>query len=146
MPINNDDLPDPERDLLGLPPALTPEEEAEAERQAKEKAEERKLLLLRLMNDPEFRTFLWEILVSFNTFETVFGAGPTGFPDPQATVYNLGLRAAGWHLWTLFDNAVPDHTSLMRREGTGAEELKIAPPPRKRKRRVVVPERDDEQP
>lgn len=139
----NDELTDGERELLGLPPGLTPEEEAEQERLAREKAEDRKLFLHRLMNDPDFRGWLWEVLVSFNTFATVFGAGPTGFPDSQATMYNLGMREAGWHLWTMFDNAVPELASQMRREGTGAQPVVVTAAPARRRRRRVSPDRED---
>ena len=138
----NDELPDPERELLGLPPAPTPEEEAEAERLAREKAEDRKLFLYRLMNDPDFRGWLWSKLMEFNAFGHTFAASPTGFPDNQATWFHLGMKAAGWALWEEFDNAVPELASQMRREGTGVQPVVVtaAPTRRKRVRRQVDPE------
>lgn len=119
MNRSRDDLPDPERELLGLPPALTPEEEAAQEKEDAEKREDRRLFLYRLMNDPDFRGWLWERLVDFGTFENRFMASPTGFPDQAATQFQSGMKAAGWALWEQFDDAAPDLASLMRREMTG---------------------------
>ena len=112
------ELPEPEEQLLGIE-RLTPEQEAEAERLAKEQSELRQLFLVGLMQNPVFRQWLMEQLVGFRTFEKPFGVSPNGFPDEAATQFQDGLRAAGWHLWTLFDDAAPELCSLMRREAAG---------------------------
>lgn len=109
------ELPEPEEALLGIE-RPTPEQEAEAEKLANEKAEVRRVFLRDLMERPLFREWLMEQLLGFRTFEQPFGISPAGFPDPMATQYQMGLKAAGWHLWTLFDDVAPELASLMRRE------------------------------
>lgn len=104
-----------EENLLGIQ-RLTPEEEAEQEKIAKEKLEVRRLFLTGLIQNEMFREWLMEQLVGFNTFTSPFAAGPTGFPDREATQFQLGMKAAGWHLWEAFDNLAPELASLMRRE------------------------------
>lgn len=109
------ELPDAEEELLGIE-RESPEQEAEAEREAKERAEFRRLFLVQLMQSDMFRAWLMEQLVGWQTFENPFGISPAGFPDPMATQFALGQKAAGWHLWTIFDDVAPELTSLMRRE------------------------------
>lgn len=109
------ELPEPEEALLGIV-RLTPEQEEEQQKAAQERADLRKRFLVAQMSNPLFREFLMEVLLGFGTFENSFGAGPTGFPDNEATQFKMGMKAAGWYLWTLFDDASPDLASLMRRE------------------------------
>lgn len=104
-----------ERELLGIE-RLTPEEEAEAERKLAERIELRRLFIVAQMENPMFREWLMEQLVALGTFDNSFGAGPTGFPDHMATQFQLGRKAAGWDLWTIFDDATPELASLMRRD------------------------------
>lgn len=115
-----DELSDEELDLLGE--FRTPEERQEvedAQKAAAEKLELRRLFLIRQMENPTFREWLMEQLSALGTFEHRFGGGPTGFPDPMATQYSMGMKAAGWHLWEQFDNIAPELASLMRREASG---------------------------
>jgi hypothetical protein len=116
------DFPDPEEVMTGRRlPSLA--EQAEAKRVANERAQFRQNFLKGLMSSADFREWLWEVLVSFGTFENAFGAGPTGFPDPMATQFQLGQKAAGWHLFTTFDNADPEMASKMRRDATAPPAL-----------------------
>lgn len=124
-PTRRDEMTDGEADFLGLPERLTPEEEEAQEKEDAERLEDRRLFLYRLLNDPDFRAWLWDKMVAFGTFENRFMASPTGFPDQMATQFQAGMKAAGWALWEEFDNAAPDLASLMRREGSG----QIAPQP-----------------
>ncbi len=101
--------------LLGVTPP-TQAEVDEAKRSAAEKAEWRRNFLSGLMSSVDFRAWLMNILIQWGTFDNAFGAGPTGFPDPMATQFQLGMKQAGWRLWTEFDDIAPDLTSLMRRE------------------------------
>jgi hypothetical protein len=112
------ELPEPEEALLGIE-RPTIEEEAETERIAHEKRELRRLGLLNLMAQEWFREWLMGKLAAFNTFGQTFAASPTGFPDPNATFFHLGMKAAGWALWEEFDNIAPEMASLMRREAAG---------------------------
>jgi hypothetical protein len=109
------DFPDPEEVMTGRRVASLAEQQ-EAARVAAEKADFRRTFLSQLMTSADFREFLWEVLVGFGTFENAFGAGPTGFPDPMATQFQLGQKAAGQHLWFVFDDAAPDLVSQMRRD------------------------------
>jgi hypothetical protein len=108
------ELPEPEEQLLGIE-RPTPEQEAEAEKIAQEKLVVRALFLKQLMEQELFREWLMDTLNGFGTFENAFGTSITGFPDPMATQFKLGMKAAGWHLWTLVDDAAPELASLMRR-------------------------------
>jgi hypothetical protein len=113
----NYDIPDPEEFMTGRR-AVSVAEADEAKRIAAEKAQFRQTFLAQLMTSTDFRDWLWEVLVSLGTFENAFGAGPTGFPDPMATQFQLGQKAAGWHLFTTFDDAAPDLASQMRRDAS----------------------------
>lgn len=109
------ELPPEEERLLGIE-RLTPEQEAEAEKLRKEHKDLRTRFLVAQLENPMFREWLMEQLVVMGTFENAFGAGPTGFPDPMATQFQLGMKAAGWNMWDAFDRASPELASLMRRE------------------------------
>jgi hypothetical protein len=109
------ELPPEEEALLGIE-RPTPEQEEEAEKLRKEKADLRRAFLRAMLDNELFREWLMEQLVGFGTFENAFGAGPTGFPDKLATQFAQGMKAAGWHLWTMFDDVAPESASLMRRE------------------------------
>lgn len=109
------ELPEPEEELLGIH-RETPEEEADAERARKDKEELRRAFLIAMMQNELFREWLMEQLVGFNVFGKPFAVSPTGFPDKAASQYQDGMRAAGWHLWQMFDDVAPELTSLMRRE------------------------------
>ncbi len=109
------ELPEPEEQILGIE-RLSADQEAEVERIHKEKAELRKMVLRSMLENEHVRAWLMEMITGFGTFENSFGAGPTGFPDHDATQFKMGMKAAGWHLWSQFDDSFPDLASLMRRE------------------------------
>lgn len=122
------ELPEPEEDLLGIY-RDSPEVEESREREAEERALVRQRFLIDLMQRDLFREWLMEQLVGWGTFENSFGAGPTGFPDPMATQFQLGQKAAGWHLWTIFDDVAPELASRMRRERYNAGVNRKSPLP-----------------
>jgi len=109
------DLSPEERALLGFQ-GPTPEETAEIERIAAEKRDVRQKLLAGLMQNEDFRDWLWEILALFGAFSYPIASSPAGFPDSMATQFYLGRKSAGEDLWRLFDDLAPDLTSRMRRE------------------------------
>ena len=115
------ELPEPEEQLLGIH-RDTPEQEDEAEKVHKEKLELRKLVIKSLLENDLTRELMMEWINSFGAFENSFGAGPTGFPDHDATMFKLGLKSAGWFLWTQFDDLFPELASLMRRESMGPKD------------------------
>lgn len=110
------ELPDAEEELLGIQ-RESPEQEAARQKELEDEAELRRLYLIGLMQQAPFREWLSATLSEMGTFENSFGATPIGFPDPLATQFKLGMKAAGWILWEQFDNLAPELTSLMRREG-----------------------------
>lgn len=115
MTRNRGELPEPEEALLGIERPSLADETAERER-AQEKVIVRARYLQGLMQHEEFRAWLMEQLVGFETFGSPFGVSPAGFPDHEATQFRLGMKAAGWHLWEQFDELAPEAASLMRRE------------------------------
>lgn len=111
------DIPTPAQAILGGE-QLTPEQEAEAKKVRDEKAEVWRRYRLSLIENPLFRQWLMGHLLAFQTFSQPYGVSPAGFPDPLATQYHMGLKAAGWVLWEEFDNLSPELASLMRREAS----------------------------
>lgn len=109
------ELQEAEEALLGIE-RDTPEQEAEQEHERKEAIEFERTMLLNLMGHEAFRNWLMGVLISFNTFGQPFAAGPTGFPDPNGAWFYAGMKAAGWHIWEIFDALSPDLASQMRRE------------------------------
>lgn len=108
-----------EEAILGIehrsPEEQTAREADEAEQKRLESDFQREFLI-RLMENPTFREWLMGLLVALRTFENTFGLSPTGFPDPMATQFAMGQKAAGWHLWTIFDDVAPELASQMRRD------------------------------
>lgn len=131
------ELPEPEEALLGIQ-RETPEQEAEREKTEKERAEIRRRFLIAQMENPLFREWLMEELIGLGTFENAFGFGPTGFPDPMATQFKLGMKAAGWHLWEIFDTVAPELASKMRREFRSPEQVAVLHETAKPRKRPVV--------
>lgn len=115
MPPDIDHLTDEEADLLNIT-REDPEQKAREEKERAEKTEIRREFLRNLMTSASFREWLWEFLIEQGTFAHTFGVSPTGFPDPMATMLNLGLKQAGMNLLHQFDDVAPDLVSLMRRE------------------------------
>lgn len=103
------------REVFGPDDARTPEERSAEEKDALQKREISQLYLGKLMGEPQFREWLFGVLEGFATFDAPFGVSPNGFPDRSVEQFKLGMRAAGWHLWTIFDDVAPDLASLMRR-------------------------------
>lgn len=62
------------------------------------------------------RRFLWSILNECHAFEVRFGAGPTGFPDPQSTFMNLGEQQIGQRLYQFWHLKAPEPVMLMLKE------------------------------
>lgn len=108
-----DEIPEEEADLAGY--RRKTQEDIEAEEALAEKLKFRREMLLAYMRNETFREWMMEKLVSFRTFHNPFGQSETGFPDPLATQFALGMKAAGWALWEELDGLAPDLASMMRR-------------------------------
>lgn len=62
----------------------------------------------RMLNDPIGRRELWRMLADLHTFEVRFACGPNGFPQPEATWFQLAEYAYGQRLylsWSRIDRA-----------------------------------------
>lgn len=112
------ELPPEEERLLGIE-RPSEEDEAAAVQRAAEEREVRRQYLFGLIQQPLFREWLMSHLVEFGTFANIHAAGPAGVPDPMATQFYAGQKAAGWTLWAEFDDIAPEWASLMRRETMG---------------------------
>lgn len=112
------ELPPEEERLLGIErPSI--EDEQDQAKAFEERKMLRKAVLMHAFQQDEFRVWLMEKLQSFGTFVMPAGMSPNGSPDPQATFFNLGMKAAGWALWEEFDDLSPELASKMRREAQG---------------------------
>lgn len=112
------ELPEPEELLLNIH-RPTPEQEKAEEKRRAEDAELRRLFLVNIIGNPMFRGWLMEKLTQLGTFENRFACGPVGFPDPNATFFELGRKQAGLDLLEEFEKAAPDYIILMKREAAG---------------------------
>lgn len=57
---------------------------------------------------PIGRREMWNLLTEMGTFETRFGIGPNGFPNPESTWFNAGQQDFGLRLyfsWLRLDRA-----------------------------------------
>lgn len=109
------ELPEPEEALLGIERPTIEQEEA-AKREHDEAIKFERDYFVHLMQQPIFRAWVMRWINAFGAFDNAFGSSPVGFPDPLATHFKLGMKAAGWDLWEFFDELSPEQASLMRRE------------------------------
>lgn len=76
---------------------------------------QRKAWLIGMMQHPEGRLWLKEVLDRFHTFETRF-ASVNGVADhPAGTWMFAGEQKSGWWLWEQLDDADPVIASRLRR-------------------------------
>jgi hypothetical protein len=59
------------------------------------------------------RRFLWAILQETHAFETMFPAGPAGFPDPHAAWFQAGKQDTGQRLYQTWHYRAPAETMQM---------------------------------
>lgn len=59
------------------------------------------------------RRFLWSILESAHAFETMFPAGPAGFPDPHAAWFQAGQQELGQRLYQTWHVRAPQEMMTM---------------------------------
>lgn len=62
------------------------------------------------------RQVMWEVLQGMHTFEERFAATPSGFPDPNASWFQAGEKAAGWRLYDAMRKAALEEVWLMHEE------------------------------
>lgn len=69
-----------------------------------------------VLNDPIGRRWLWQQLDDLGTFKDIFAAGPSGFPDPNATSFYRGQQSYGLRLYRTLVRINPEIVALMHRE------------------------------
>ena len=95
------------------PSAAGRREEDNRERQrAKER---RRAFLIQLMQHPEGRVWLKEMLDKFHAFETRFASVNGMARDVEGTWLMAGEQRSGWWLWEQLDEADPVVASRLRR-------------------------------
>lgn len=75
------------------------------------------------------RREMWGILDACHTFETKFGVGPTGFPQPEATWFHRGEQSIGerlFHSWSRLDREgvwrmLDEHDPRYAKSGKGGK-------------------------
>lgn len=76
---------------------------------------QRRAWLIGMMQHPEGRVWLKEVLDRFHTFETRLAATPGGMSDIPGTFMMAGEQRSGWWLWEQLDEADPVIASRLRR-------------------------------
>ena len=88
---------------------------------------ERERFWVGIMGTPIGRQEIWGLLQSAHTFETRFAAGPTGFPDPMATMFHAGEKAWGERFYATLMKIDTAAVLLMHQE----QDPRLARPKRK---------------
>lgn len=86
--------------------------ESQKKRQQRQEREDREFFHL-MVSSEAGRRFMWSILNEAKPFETRFGVGPTGFPDPMATQYYQGEKDLGLRLYHTWLARAPSETTAM---------------------------------
>jgi hypothetical protein len=115
MPDEEDDEPLPSDQVTV--DAASPAGLKQQRRTQKRIAEDAKDFWKRVFATPVGRHEIWNILNNdMHAFTTIFAAGPTGVPDPNAAWYRLGEQNLGlilYHRWMAID---PEGVRLMHIE------------------------------
>lgn len=91
------------------------ERREDEDRGRKRQHERRRQWLIQIMQHPEGRIWLKEVLDEFHAFETRFAAVNGLAPDQYGTWFRAGVQQCGWKLWEQFDEADPVTASRIRR-------------------------------
>lgn len=79
----------------------TKRHETQKKRQQRMEREDREFFHQMVLSEAG-RRFMWSILKDCHAFEPTFAASPVGFPDPNATWFELGRQDTGqrlYHSW-----------------------------------------------
>ena len=97
-----------------LDPGAAQRREEEAREHAGIRAR-RQAWLKQIMQHPEGRVWLKELLDEMHAFETRFASVNGLAPDPYGSWFLAGQQKCGWKLWEQFDEADPVLASRIRR-------------------------------
>jgi len=114
-PDDDDTPPEGSRDAgaVGKMPNAADDTAIEkAQRRAKHVADKSADFWRRVLSEEIGRRVMWEVLVGMHTFEERFAVSPAGFPNPEATWFQAGEKAAGWRLYDALRKA--DFTGVHR--------------------------------
>lgn len=87
----------------------------EAAREHQRIKEQRRAFLIQMMQHPEGRVWLKEVLDRFHAFETRFASVNGMARDVEGTWLMAGEQRCGWWLWEQLDEADPVVASRVRR-------------------------------
>lgn len=79
----------------------TKRHESQKKRQVRKEREDREFFRF-MVSSEAGRRFMWSILKDCHAFVPTFAATPVGFPDPNATWFELGRQDTGqrlYHTW-----------------------------------------------
>lgn len=112
---------DIERQLLA--DGAVPRKRARRESPGDREAREARTFWLAVLADPVGRRELWRLVTtsgSAHIFETMFPAGPVGFPDPNAAWYQRGIQDFGLRLYRHWLKLDPLAVAAMHQENDPA--------------------------
>jgi hypothetical protein len=89
----------------------------DADRDQKRRKEARRAFLIQMMQHPEGRVWLKELLDKFHAFETRFASVNGMANHAEGTWLMAGEQRCGWWLWEQLDDADPVVASRVRRGG-----------------------------
>ena len=89
----------------------------EVDRERKRARETRRAFLIQMMQHPDGRVWLKEMLDQFHAFETRFAAVNGMARDVEGTWLLAGEQRCGWWIWQQLDEADPVVASRLRRGG-----------------------------
>lgn len=99
-----------------IPNAADPVRIARARQRADFEADQRAEFWRGILSTEIGRMVMWEVLIGMHTFEERFAISPSGFPQPEATWFQAGEKAAGWRLYDALRKAAFEEVHQMHLE------------------------------
>lgn len=97
----------------GVDSAVDPERKRRRESKKARKEREDREFFRFIVSSEVGRRFMWSILREAHTFETMFPAGPVGFPDPNAVWFQAGKQDLGQRLYQTWHAKAPGEVMSM---------------------------------
>lgn len=102
-----------------MPNAADDQAIEKAQRRSKHNADKAADFWRRVLSEDVGRAVMWDVLINMHTFSDRFAVSPAGFPQPEATWFQAGEKAAGWRLYD----------ALRKADFTGVHRMHIAHDP-----------------
>lgn len=100
----------------GVDSAVDPERKRRRETKKARLAREDREFFQFMVASAAGRRFMWSILREAHAFETMFPAGPAGFPDPNAAWFEHGKQDLGQRLYQSWHAKAPGPVMQMLME------------------------------